>query len=252
MPQGLSMAIKSGFRFVALTGVFIALAVVAAAVIAAVDRSAIWKIVHDRCVPHFQSTGDPAPCASVNLANGVEGGAAVLKDLVGNTQYLLIPTRRVSGIDSRDLDGPGAEDWFAEAWATRRFIFDRLQKKLGPDEIGLAINASAIVSQDQLHIHVDCISAAARDALAKYNSQSEGQGLTQVAINGATYTAAYIASENLANVDVFDLAAKIDVSQTPSARTIIVVGTSSRDRFLLLVGAGHGENLLDHSCAIAR
>jgi CDP-diacylglycerol pyrophosphatase len=245
------MARKSGFRLVAIAGVLVALGTVAASVLAAVDRSAIWKIVRDRCVPHFQSTGDPAPCASMNLENGQEGGSAVLKDLVGHTQYLLVPTRRVSGIDSPDLSGPGTKDWFAQAWAARRFMFARLHKDLPRDEIGLAINAPERVSQDQLHIHVDCISRSTHEALARSANDKQSW---QVVISGSTYNASYVASEDLANIDIFDVAAKNDPNQNATIRTIVVVGRSSGEGpngFILLVGVGHGEDLLDHSCAIA-
>ncbi len=62
----------------------------------AADPSALWKIVHGRCVPDEQAHNDPAPCTAVDLA----GGDAVLKDIVGATQFLLIPTQRTSGIES--------------------------------------------------------------------------------------------------------------------------------------------------------
>src|ERR1700753_3090760 len=69
----------------------------------AYDPNALWTIVHDRCVPNQLAHGDPKPCTVVNLQNGAEHGYAVLKDLHGATQYLLIPTQRVVGIESPEL-----------------------------------------------------------------------------------------------------------------------------------------------------
>jgi len=43
------------------------------------DHDALWKIVHDQCVPGQTSHHDPAPCASLDLTDRW----AVLKVLVG-------------------------------------------------------------------------------------------------------------------------------------------------------------------------
>ena len=60
------------------------------------DADALWTIVHDQCVPHEQRNGDPAPCALVDLSGGENPGYAVLKDINGATQFLLIPTMRIT------------------------------------------------------------------------------------------------------------------------------------------------------------
>lgn len=74
----------------------------------AFDRNALWTIVHDQCVPNQQQHADPAPCARVDLQGGVERGYVILKDIVGHTQYLLIATAHISGIESPELLQPGA------------------------------------------------------------------------------------------------------------------------------------------------
>ena len=81
----------------------------------AYDPNAIWKIVHDKCVPNQEDHGDPKPCAEVDLKNGVAHGYAVLKDLHGATQYLLIPTQRIVGIESPELLAPDAANYFYDA-----------------------------------------------------------------------------------------------------------------------------------------
>jgi CDP-diacylglycerol pyrophosphatase len=64
------------------------------------DPNALWTIVHDQCVPDQEANSDPGPCALVELTSGQRRGYAVLKDLVGATQFLLIPTDQISGIES--------------------------------------------------------------------------------------------------------------------------------------------------------
>jgi CDP-diacylglycerol pyrophosphatase len=70
------------------------------------DADALWTIVHDQCVPHEQRNGAPAPCALVDLSGGENPGYAVLKDINGATQFLLIPTMRITGIESPEVLEP--------------------------------------------------------------------------------------------------------------------------------------------------
>src|SRR6202030_69128 len=63
---------------------------------AAADENGLWRIVSERCVPNEKLNHQPSPCVAVDLA----GGYVVLKDLVGRTQYLLLPTARVTGMES--------------------------------------------------------------------------------------------------------------------------------------------------------
>ena len=57
-------------------------AVVAAAP-PAPPSDALWKIVHDKCLPNEEQYGEPAPCAVVDLDDGDAGGYVVLKDRDG-------------------------------------------------------------------------------------------------------------------------------------------------------------------------
>ena len=85
--------------------------------IAHADSDALWNLVSGQCVVDQVADGDPAPCTTVDLA----GGWVVLKDTVGPRQYLLIPTAKVTGIESPDLVGPAAPNYFAAAWRARSF-----------------------------------------------------------------------------------------------------------------------------------
>ena len=75
-------------------------------------------IVSTACVPDQVQHGDPRPCASVDLKDGY----VILKDRRGRTQYLLIPTDRVTGIESPYLLTPGAPNDFAYAWGERGYV----------------------------------------------------------------------------------------------------------------------------------
>src|SRR3954447_23143772 len=106
---------------------------------AAADPNALWDIVNGQCVVNQQEHGDPAPCALVDRP----GGYAVLKDLVGTTQFLLIPTARVDGIESPQILAPGAPNYLADAWRARSFVEKRAGRAVPRDWMSLAVNSAA-------------------------------------------------------------------------------------------------------------
>src|ERR1700693_3408407 len=64
------------------------------------NSDALWGIVHGRCLPNMLTKHNPAPCVSVNVVPGSTDGFAILKDATGNSQYLIIPTAKITGIES--------------------------------------------------------------------------------------------------------------------------------------------------------
>lgn len=224
---------------------------------AAADPNALWTIVHDQCVPDEQARANPAPCAQVDLS----GGYAVLKDLVGATQFLLIPSDRISGIESPELLAPGAPNYFAAAWRARSFVDERAGVTVPRDWMSLAVNSASGRTQNQFHIHVDCVRADVREAI---NRRIDGIGMNWAPfpdlLAGHPYLAMAVESDALETVNPVVLLA----DSAPGARadmgaqTLVVVGAYLRDGspgFVLLAGradaaagvAGSGEELQDHA-----
>jgi len=246
-------------------GAAFAAALIAGAALAAraADHSALWRIVHDQCVPDQQASGSPAPCALVDIAGGERDGVAILKDINGIAQYLAIPTRRLAGIDSPDVLDPALPNYWRAAWAARSFLDARLGRELPRDAIGLAINAASRRSQDQLHIHIDCVAPDVRAALGAYRAEfSDDWHVLPFLLKGRRYWARRLDSTDLADAAPFRLlaegvaGAKGDMAQ----ETLVVVGAAfepARSGFILLAdhgdpgAGGHGEDLLDAGCAVA-
>lgn len=157
------MTTKSTFP--ALAALICVLAIAVIGVMLATYRDALWDIVHRLCVLHKAEADNPVPCAAVNMAGGEESGSAILKDLIGKTQFLLIPTRRLTGIEDPLVGTAALPNYWRDAWAARGFVSLRAQKELPRDAIGMAINSAGARSQDQLHIHIDCIRPKVRNAL---------------------------------------------------------------------------------------
>jgi CDP-diacylglycerol pyrophosphatase len=205
-------------------------------------------------VPQQRGSGHPGNCAEVNL----QAGYSVLKDRNGIAQYLLIPNDRIAGIESPILLQPGSPNYWADAWAARRFVEASLHAPLKAEQIGLTINAEGHRSQNQLHIHIDCMRADVTDALHRYMDRVPGRW-NDVRLDGVHYRLMRVQGSTL-NVDPFRIVAReIAGSATMGRQTILVTGRgpSDHDGFYILYsspdldgGTGHAEDLQDHSCRL--
>jgi len=228
---------------------------------AATHGNALWHIVHELCTPDMKTSGSPAPCVTVDL----KAGYAVLKDIQGKTHYLLIPTARVTGIESPMLLAPGSPNYWAAAWDASKLVQPRIGRPVPREDIGLAVNSMNGRTQNQLHIHIDCLHARVRDAL-KQDERKIGAAWTTVVLGRYHhhYRAKWLAGAELGARDPFKILAGTD----PAARadmgdeTLAVVGASRPNGapgFVLLSDPGDGtpndqgaaEELLDHSRKIA-
>jgi CDP-diacylglycerol pyrophosphatase len=229
------------------------------AVPAQADPNVLWQIVHGQCVPDERQHRDPKPCAEVDLG----GGFAVLKDINGATQFLLIPTTEVGGIESRALLAPLASNYFADAWQARSFVEKTLGHAMPRDMLSLAINSEQGRTQDQLHIHIDCIRADVRDTLARDRAKI-GWRWSELddPLAGHHYRAMRVAGPTLFGHNPFKLlawgvrGARADMGR----HTLVVVGMQFGrvpgfvildDQADLAHGDwGSGEELQDHACAL--
>ena len=253
------MAASTNARLLrAAAAVLTAFAMAAGTPVAFADPNALWDIVNGQCVPDQRRAGEPAPCALVDLDGGEPRGYAVLKDLVGATQFLLIPTARIAGIESPEILAADAPNYFADAWRARSYVEQRAGRGLPRDWMSLAINSSAARSQNQLHIHIDCVRADVRDALA---ARAADIGPTwaplSVPLAGQSYRAMAVDGDELDANPFRLLADGLAAGDSMGAQTLVVVGSTGADGrpgFVLLAGradaaapgSGHGEDLQDH------
>ena len=76
---------------------------------ASADADALWYIVSEQCVPDQQQLHSPKPCELVDL----DAGYVVLKDRVGVTQFLVMPTARISRIESSEFLAVGGSNFWS-------------------------------------------------------------------------------------------------------------------------------------------
>jgi len=259
MKPGLVRLLAAALAGLALVGAGV---LVAPAVVGAADPDALWKIVHGLCAPHEAAALDPSPCAFVSPGSAHQLGYAVLKDLTGETQYLLIPTDRVTGIEDPKLSGPDSETYLSAAWAFRTLVFARLGHALPASDVGLAINSLYGRSQNQLHIHIDCVRPDVRDALRRDQAAigPDFKALPEpLASHG--YLAMAIPAKDLETTSLFRRLAGTVPAGSMDRETLVVIGAilpTGAPGFDVLVdradpaGAdmASGEELLDHDCAV--
>ena len=228
----------------------------------AANADALWNIVHTQCVPHWQQAQDPAPCARVEMGQGEDKGFIVLKDIRGVLQYLLIPTARISGIESPLLLQDAAPDYWAEAWEARSWMAQLRGAPLPRQAVALTVNSPLGRSQNQLHIHVSCVAAAAVQQLRQANADGQWHPLPG-GLNGHPYQVRALVGDSLRGVLPFrQLADGIPAARDEMGRyTLAVVATtfSEGPGFWLLAGkadllaantASAEGDVQDHSCSI--
>ncbi len=241
---------------------FIALAALGAPRSARADPMALWRIVHGECVPHFEAGKGPGPCERVDLSGGEAQGVAILKDLVGVAQMLAIPTRRITGIEDPQMLAPDAPKVFAAAWGAKALVEARLHVVLPRQAVAIAINSKWARSQDQFHLHVDCVARNVAATLADNRASFDGVWRAMaVPLNGRVYFARRLDSTDLADVAPLKLLADgVEGARAHmDAYSLAAVGATfdGKPGFVLLAdqfsleGGGHAEDLQDHNCLIA-
>ena len=147
--------------------------------------SILWPIVQ-YCLAPEHSDGPPA-CFLTDKARGY----ALLKDIRGPTQVLLVATDRRFGIEDPRIEAPDAANYFAAAWAARRCVSRLAGREIPDGEISLAINSRLGRSDGQLHIHIDRIRPEIATQLAS--------GAPALSSSGHRYAVRHVASlrENL-------------------------------------------------------
>jgi CDP-diacylglycerol pyrophosphatase len=223
--------------------------------------NALWRVVHDLCVTDRRLTGLPAPCLAVNLREGW----AVVKDARERSHVLLVPTRRVSGIESPALLAPAARNYWAYAWDARRYFQRLVGRPVPRGDFALVINSRYGRTQDQLHIHIDCLLPPVAAALGRATAHvGAAWAPLEEPLAGQIFEARRVDGVAL-DRNPFKLLAKGDLSARADmgAYALAAVGEVFPDGeagFILLAhraelargDRGVGEGLLDHKCRIVR
>ncbi len=219
----------------------------------AFGRNGLWRVVHNVCSPVSRLTGLAAPCLAVDH----ERGFATLRAPDEATHIIITPLVRVAGVESRSLLRKDAPNYWADAWSERRWVEEAAGRPLAWNDIGMAINSRDGRSQDQLHIHVDCVIPQLRTPLARAARGHKGWFEIDLRPWSGRYRARRLSADEL-DRNIFRMVA-LEISRARdnmAGETIAVIGLDDpwAGRGFLLLAAndgGHAEDLLDHQCRVA-
>lgn len=217
-------------------------------------RDGLWRVVHGVCAPVSRVTGLAAPCLAVDH----DKGFATLRAPDDATHIIVTPLEKVAGVESAGLLQQDAPNYWADAWSQRFWVAQGAGHQLSWGDLGMAINSLPGRSQDQLHIHVDCVDPRLKPALINVGRPRKNWFELDLRPWAGRYRARLLRPESL-DQNIFRMVA----AEIPRARdhmeheTIAVIGfddaKSGRGFVLLEAGnGGHAEELLDHRCRLAR
>ncbi|WP_329743317.1 CDP-diacylglycerol diphosphatase [Dyella sp. A6] len=229
------------------------------------NPNVLWHLI-SKCRASALRVGyPPHPCVEVDDPMHPAEGYGVLKDLAGRYQYLVMPLARITGIESPLLLAPAAPNYFADAWPARLYVEAALHHRVPRDQLALVVNSIDGRSQNQLHIHVDCIKPSVHQALLDMRASltTQWQPLPRpLPPNGHHYVARWVDGATLSVNPFKSLAASLPAGDRMALHSLIAVGAYAADGkpgFILLSGrvnkrtgdVGSGDELHDLSCAIA-
>jgi CDP-diacylglycerol pyrophosphatase len=252
-------------RVAALTALSVFVFALAAARAATLDRGALWQVVQ-ACVANYKLTGGAFPCLQVDLSGGEDHGFVMLRPPFGKPDAILSPTKRIVGVEDPLLQHPDAPNYFEDAWNARAYLLNGRQRPLAHDEVALGINSASLRSQDQLHIHIGCISRDVRQWIQDIVPELYDTKWVRIgkAIQGEEFWGRRVAQNTLDGVNPFHLATEglSGIGDSLTGLMILIAGIrlpDSGDGFVLLVsrnkgfGPGHQywvEDYLDASCPL--
>ena len=182
-----------------------------------------------------------------------------MKDLHGVAQMLAVPTRRITGIEDPQMLAPDAPNVFSDAWKAKALLEGRLGHLLPREAVALTINSKWARSQEQLHVHVDCIDKPVAETLAADLPAIDDRWRAMaIPLKGRVYFARRVESADLADAEPLKLLADglEGAKAHMDAYTLAAVGAmfDGRPGFVLLAdtfsreGGGHAEELQDPDC----
>lgn len=228
---------------------------------ATLPRDVLWH-VEQTCVLDRTLTGSPFPCLEVQLGPP-EGGVAVLRAPFRRTHVVAMPLVRISGIEAPELLASDAPNYLQTAWTARHYVQADASRPLAWSDVGLAVNSRATRSQDQLHIHIECVRRGLKRQFAEHLNQypTDAWQPAGLVFQHQDYWVRRVDKPTLLGLNIFALARDIPALAADPALTILaVVGVTDPTRgdgFLLLAGRSDptrgaaqstSEDLLDHSC----
>jgi CDP-diacylglycerol pyrophosphatase len=224
------------------------------------SRDVLWVALQG-CLLNKRTTGRAFPCLSVDPGDRDRPGTAVLRAPGEPTHLVVMPTDDVVGVEAPALQTPKGAFYWRAALAARREVAAAIKGGRPLDEIGLAVNSSGGRSQDQLHIHVDCVRASVLTELGRRAGIVAPGTWTVVSLpvgerRWRRFFATRIPMAQAETFNPFEAATRLpgvkpDLTQVSLAMVSTPPGDPHPGYIVLAHRSptSHAETLLDHRCA---
>ncbi len=222
-------------------------------------RDVLWVALQG-CVLAKKAAGRSFPCLSVDLGDGGRPGTAVLRAPGQPTHTVVMPTDNVSGIEAPVLQGPQGAAYWRAALDARHFVSDALPGRLPVAAVGLEVNSVGGRSQDQLHIHLDCLHRSVTAALKAHGpAVGESWAPFPVPLEEERYLALRVPADAVERFNPFEALARVPGwrGRLHDASFAAVAADPDDPRAGMIVLAyrmpeASAEELMDHGCRAAR
>jgi CDP-diacylglycerol pyrophosphatase len=220
----------------------------------AADRDLLWNKVHNQCEVGYKTDGEYTPCSLIDEHKDY----ALLKDDNGPYQYLLLPLKKVTGIEDPFLISDNTPNYLFMAWEARDLVAEKAGNKLSESKISLAVNALNSRSQDQLHVHISCLSTPVRKMLdsVNFSTLDDNWHSLPVKFMGNTINVKTLTYEQFRDGNIFQEVAQKVAEDGKEMKYATLGVVSQKNDFLILQAEGDAahpvaaEALQDHTCGM--
>lgn len=225
------------------------------------DPDFLWKLVGGNCVPNQRNLGKADPCDAVYFEKDSDKGYAVLKDINGPLHFLILPTTRISGIESPELLQDDSLNYVYKTWESRGFVDKERGAAVPPEELSLAINSQLGRSQNHLHVHISCIRSDVKAGVyAQLSNIGAKWNVLPGGLMGHDYLAKRISEKEFREKNTFKILAEAPGAQdhmNEFGLGVLPVKNSAgsydfiliTDRAVAEKSKGHVEEIQDHTCS---
>jgi CDP-diacylglycerol pyrophosphatase len=222
------------------------------------NTNALWDIVDKQCVPNQQQNGNPEPCLKVDLNDKY----VLFKDSKGPYHDLVMPTDKISGVESTELQQDNVTPFFAKAWIERAHLKEEVGGGIHDEFISLAINSKYGRSQDQLHIHVACLKKEVYEVLdSEKGSITTAWRVFPKEIMGHSYLVKKLQGNDLEKEDPFKIMNEYALGKDDKISNYGIAVSKTSDGNLVLLAnrfdlfgfnLGSTGEIQDYNCSLAQ
>ena len=218
------------------------------------SRDVLWAALKT-CVLAKTVANRTFPCLDVDLGDADRAGTAVLRAPGEATHVVVMPTQTVAGLEAPVLRGARGAVYWRAALAARHFVSDPLKGRVLVAEVGLAVNSARGRSQDQLHIHLDCLKPRVLASLKAHAHVIRSNWAPfPVPLAGDRYLAMRVPAAEAERYNPFAALARLpgrrDLRETSFAAVATPAGDPEPGFYVLAYRAprASAEDLMDHAC----